>query len=79
MKELKSLPSRFKKFWSENVGFMESVINFVLKSYDLDKIDLPDVKHEEKRLTETYKYQLELLLNLVKKLKEALNNSDNLA
>ena len=69
MKELKSLPSRFKKFWSENVGFMESVINFVLKSYDLDKIDLPDVKHEEKRLTETYKYQLELLLNLVKKLK----------
>jgi hypothetical protein len=68
MKELKSLPDRFKKFWSENVGFMESVINFVLKNYNLEKIDLPDLKQEEKRLTETYKYQLEVLLNLVKKL-----------
>lgn len=69
MKELKSLPERFKEFWSKNVGFMESVINFILKSYDLEKIDLPDGKHEEKRLTSTYKYQLEQLLILVKKLR----------
>lgn len=69
MKELKSLPERLKDFWSDNVGFMESVINFVLKSYKLEKIDLPDVKQEEKRLSETYKYQLGMLLNLVKKLR----------
>ncbi|VAW56390.1 hypothetical protein MNBD_GAMMA07-2734 [hydrothermal vent metagenome] len=47
---------------------MESVVNFILKNYDLETIDLPDVKHEEKRLSETYKYQLENLLILVKKL-----------
>ncbi|EMQ2876214.1 hypothetical protein V9N52_001455 [Vibrio navarrensis] len=68
MKELKSLPEKFKTFWSNNVGFMEPVINFILKSNGLDKIDLPDVKQEEKRLTDTYKYQMELLLNLVRKL-----------
>ena len=47
---------------------MESVINFLLKAYDLEKIDLPDAKQEEKRLGETYKYQLETLLSLVKKI-----------
>jgi hypothetical protein len=68
MKELKSLPDKFKEFWANNVGFMESVVNFILKSYELEKIDLPDIKHEQKRLSETYKYQLEMLLKLVKKL-----------
>lgn len=69
MNELKSLPEKFKRFWSENVGFMESVVNFVLKSYGLESIDVPDVKMEEKRLSETYKYQLEILLSLVRKLR----------
>jgi hypothetical protein len=68
LNELKSLPDKFKKFWSKHVGFMESVINFLLKAYDLEKIDLPDVKQEEKRLGETYKFQLESLLKLVKKI-----------
>ena len=68
MKELRSLPEKFKAFWSENVGFMESVVNFLLKHYDLDPIDLPDVKQEEKRLAETYKYQLETILGLVKRI-----------
>jgi hypothetical protein len=68
MKELRSLPEKFKTFWKENVGFMESVVNFLLRRYDLDPIDLPDVKHEEKRLAATYKYQLETLLGLVKRI-----------
>lgn len=68
LNELKSLPDKFKEFWRKNVGFMESVINFLLKAYDLEKIDLPDVKQEEKRLGETYKFQLESLLTLVKKI-----------
>lgn len=68
MKELKSLPEKFKDFWKNNVGVMESVVNYLLKAYDLETIDLPDVKQEEKRLNETYKYQLEILLNLVSKL-----------
>lgn len=62
------MPEKFKDFWRKNVGFMESVVNFLLKSYGIDAIDLPDVKQEEKRLAETYKYQLESLLKLVKKL-----------
>ncbi len=68
LNELKSLPDKFKDFWRKHVGFMESVINFLLKAYDLEKIDLPDVKQEEKRLGETYKFQLESLLRLVRKI-----------
>jgi hypothetical protein len=68
LNELKSLPDKFKNFWSRHVGFMESVINFLLKAYDLEKIDLPDAKQEEKRLGETYKFQLESLLELVRKI-----------
>lgn len=66
--ELKSLPEKFKQFWSKNVGFMESIVNFLLKSYELEGIELPKLKQEEKRLTETYKYQLEILLKLVQKI-----------
>ncbi|MBT6049440.1 MAG: hypothetical protein HOG49_21800 [Candidatus Scalindua sp.] len=40
----------------------------MLKTYDLKEIDIPNVRQEEKRLTETYKYQLEILFDLVKKL-----------
>lgn len=61
LKELKGLPERFKDFWREKVGFLESVINILLKSYDLESIDLPTVRQEEKSLSETYKYQLEYL------------------
>lgn len=68
LNELKSLPDKFKEFWSQHVGFMESVINYLLKNYDLEEIDLPDAKQEEKRLGETYKFQLESLLMLVKKI-----------
>jgi len=66
LSELRSIPEKLKKFWSENVGFMDSVVNFVLKNYDLEGIDLPTVKQEEKKLSETYKHQLELLLNFVR-------------
>jgi hypothetical protein len=68
LKELKSLPEKFKDFWKDNVGVLESVVNYLLKAYDLETINLPDVKQEEKRLNETYKYQLEILLNLARKL-----------
>lgn len=68
LNELKSLPEKFKEFWSKNVGILDSAINFILKNYELEGIELPDIKQEEKRLSETYKYQLELLFNLVKKI-----------
>jgi predicted CopG family antitoxin len=67
LKELRSIPEKLKKFWHENVGFMESVANFLLKKYDLDPIDLPDLRQEEKRLSQTYKHQLETLRNLAGK------------
>lgn len=67
LNELKSLPDKFKEFWHIHVGFMESVLHFLLKAYDLPKIDLPDIRQEEKRLGETYKFQLESMLRLVKK------------
>lgn len=68
LNELKSLPDKFKEFWHKNVGFMESVVNFLLKTYELEGIDLPDVRQDEKRLTETYKYQLETLKLFVQKI-----------
>lgn len=68
LKELKGIPERFKEFWSQNVGFLESAVNFVLKSNSLPSIDIPDVKQEEKRLSEAYKHQLEMLLSLTQKL-----------
>jgi hypothetical protein len=68
LNELKSLPDKFKEFWHQHVGFMESVLNFLLKNYNLEKIDMPDAKQEEKRLGETYKFQMEALLKLVKKI-----------
>ncbi|WP_459860626.1 P-loop ATPase, Sll1717 family [Desulfuromonas carbonis] len=68
MKELRSLPEKFKDFWREHIGFMESVINFLLRNYDLEKIDFPEAKQEEKKLGETYKFQLETLLGLTRKI-----------
>jgi hypothetical protein len=66
LKELKGLPERFRDFWRDKVGFLESVINLLLKQYDLEGIDLPTVRQEEKALIETYKYQLEYLGKLVR-------------
>ena len=66
LKELKGLPDRFREFWREKVGFLESVVNLLLKNYGLESIDLPTLKNEEKTLDETYKYQLEYLGKLVR-------------
>jgi len=63
--ELKGLPEKAKDFWRKHVGVLESVVAFFLKQHGFDPIDLPDIAHEEKRLSETYKHQLELLRELV--------------
>ena len=68
LKELRSIPETIKKVWLENVAFLEPVVNYLLKAYDLESIDLPDIKQEEKRLSATYKYQLESLLTYGKKI-----------
>lgn len=68
LNELKSLPEKFRSFWSNNVGVLESVVNVLLNKYGLESIDLPDLKQEEKRLSETYKHQLEVLASLVQRI-----------
>lgn len=65
LSELKSLPERFKDFWRQNVGVLESLVNLLLRKYGLEPIDLPEVQQEQKKLSETYKHQLEILLELV--------------
>jgi len=67
MSSLKSVPQKIKTYWNENIGFLDSVVNFLLKNYDLPSIDLPSLKQEEKKLNESYKYQLELLYELAQK------------
>ncbi|UJZ95068.1 hypothetical protein IHC87_06915 [Photobacterium damselae subsp. damselae] len=66
--ELKALPEKFKEFWKDNVGFLESFVNVAMKHFDLENIDLPKAKQEEKKLSETYKHQLELLYILSSKM-----------
>jgi hypothetical protein len=68
LNDLKSLPEKFRKFWSDNVGILESVVNLLLKNYGLETIDLPDLQQQEKRLSETYKHQLEMLAALVRRI-----------
>src|SRR6266496_511344 len=66
--DLKSIPQKIKEYWNKNVGFLEPIINFILRRYDLDTIDLPNLKQEEKKLEGTYKYQLELLFEIAQEL-----------
>lgn len=69
LNDLKSLPQKFRKFWSEHVGILDTVVNVLLRSYGLETIDLPDLKQEEKRLAETYKHQMEVLASLVQRIR----------
>lgn len=64
---IKSVPQKIKDFWNENIGILDSIINFLLKGYDLPELDLPSLKQEEKKLNESYKYQLELIYQLATK------------
>lgn len=68
LKDLKSLPQKFRSFWSDHVGVLESVVGVLLRSYGLEAIDLPDLKQENKRLAETYKHQLEILAALIQRI-----------
>lgn len=63
---LKSVPEKVREFWSRNVGFLEPLINILLKRYGLETIDLPDLKQEQKKLETSYKHQLEQLLSIVR-------------
>lgn len=65
---LKSVNEKIKKFWNENIGFLDTLLNFVLKKYDLPELDLPELKQEEKKLGQSYKYQLELIYQLAQKI-----------
>lgn len=66
LSSLKSVPEKVRDFWSKNVGFLEPLINILLKRYGLATIDLPDLKQEQKKLETSYKHQLEQLLSIVR-------------
>jgi hypothetical protein len=66
--ELKSIPDRIKEFWHKNVGILEPIINVLLKKYGLESIDLPDVIQEEKKLSASYKHQLEIIRDLCREI-----------
>jgi hypothetical protein len=65
LSSLYSVPEKIRDFWIKNVGFLEPIINILLKRYGLDAIDLPDLKQEEKKLESSYKHQLEILRQIV--------------
>jgi hypothetical protein len=58
---IRSAPEKIREFWTKNVGFLEPILNILLKRYGLETIDLPDLKQEQKKLETSYKHQLELL------------------
>jgi hypothetical protein len=66
--DIKSVTEKIKKYWNEHVGILDSLLNFILKKYDLPELDLPELKQEEKKLSQSYKFQLELIFELSKKL-----------
>lgn len=66
--ELKSVPEKFKSFWKKNIGVLEPVLNYVLKTYDLPTVDFPAISVGERKLDETYKYQLDILNLLILKM-----------
>jgi hypothetical protein len=68
LSELKSLPEKFKDFWKKNVGVLEPLLNLLLKKYGIESIDIPEIQQEQKKLSETYKHQLEILLELIGKI-----------
>lgn len=68
LNDIKSVTEKIKKFWNENVGILDSLLSFILKKYDLPALDLPDLKQEEKKLSQSYKYQMELIYELAQKL-----------
>lgn len=63
---IKSFPQKLKDFWNRNVGFLDSLLNFVLKTFELEKIDLPAARQEEKKLNSSYKYQLETIYSIAR-------------
>lgn len=67
LNEIKSATEKIKKYWNENVGVLDSLLSFILKKYDLPELDLPEFKQEEKKLSQSYKFQLELLYELAQK------------
>ncbi len=68
LNDIKSVTEKIKKFWNENIGVLDSLLNFLLKKYDLPALDLPELKQEEKKLSQSYKFQLELIYELAQKL-----------
>ncbi len=68
LNDIKSVTEKIKKFWNENIGVLDSLLSFILKKYDLPELDLPELKQEEKKLSQSYKYQMELIFELAQKL-----------
>lgn len=65
---LKTVPEKIKSFIESNIGFLEPLINYILKTYNFEKIDLPELEQEKKKLDKSYKFQLEILYEIAKKL-----------
>lgn len=68
LNDIKSVPEKIKRFWNENIGVLDKLLNFILKKYELPELDLPELKQEEKKLSQSYKYQLELIYELAQKI-----------
>lgn len=68
LNDIKSITEKIKKYWNENIGVLDTLLNFILKKYDLPSLDLPELKQEEKNLAQSYKYQLELIFEIAQKL-----------
>jgi len=68
LKDIQSVPEKIKNYWNNNIGILDSLLNFLLKKYELPKLDLPKLSEDEKTLGQSYKYQLELIYELATKL-----------
>lgn len=68
LNDIKSVTEKIKQYWNENIGVFDTVLNFLLKKYELPTLDLPELNQEGKKLSQSYKYQMELIYELAQKL-----------
>ena len=68
LNDIKSVPEKIKSFWNKNIGILDSLLHFLLKKYELPKLDLPEVNESGKTVSQSFKYQLELIYELATRL-----------
>lgn len=65
---LKSFSEKTKEFWNKYFGAINTLVNGLLKNFNLQGVDIVKFEDNEKKLTRSYKYRLKLFKDVCLKL-----------